>query len=70
MSENEEKSVIKNRTVRMNDGTIRTFWSREKCRSIDNDGIEWVVLQVFDPHVRYESQVMEITGSVIPETAR
>jgi hypothetical protein len=65
MSENDEKSVIKQRTVRMADGSIRTFQSREKSRFVDNNGVECVVLEVFDPNVRYASVVMEVTGSLI-----
>jgi hypothetical protein len=65
MSENDEKLIIKQRTVRMADRSIRTFWSREKSRFVDNNGVECVVLEVFDPNVRHESRVMEITGSVI-----
>jgi hypothetical protein len=65
MSENDEKLVIKLRTVRMADGSIHTFWSREKSRFVDNNGVECVALEVFDPNVQHDSLVMEITGSVI-----
>jgi hypothetical protein len=64
MAEN-DKSVIKERTVKMHDGSTRTFLSREKTRFVDNNGVEIVVLEVFDPHVRYDSVIMEITGSPI-----
>ena len=65
MPEKDDKLILKNRTVKMDDGSIRNFWSREKCRFVDNNGVECVVLEVFDPNGRYESgAVMEITGSV------
>ncbi len=64
MAEN-DKSVIKERTVRMHDGSIRTFLAREKTRFVDNNGVEMVVLEVVDPNVRYDSVVMEITGSLL-----
>jgi hypothetical protein len=64
--DNDDKLVLKERAVKMDDGSIRTFWSREKRRFVDNNGLECVVLEVFDPNARYESAaVMEITGSVI-----
>jgi|HubBroStandDraft_6_1064221.scaffolds.fasta_scaffold292409_3 hypothetical protein len=59
-----EKSVIKEWTVRMDDGSIRTFLAREKTSFIEN-GVERVILEVFDPHVRHESKLAEITGSLI-----
>lgn len=66
MSENDDKLVLKNGTVKMHDGSIRTVWFREKCRFVDNNGVGCVTLEVFDPNARYESAaVMEITGSVI-----
>jgi hypothetical protein len=66
MFENDDKLVLKERTVKIDDGSILTFWSREKCRFVDNNGVECVTLEVFDPHARYESAAAtEITGSVI-----
>ena len=67
MSEKDENSAIKNTTVRMNDGSIRTFLAREKSRFVDNNGGDIVVLEVFDPNIQYYGPIMEITGSPVKE---
>jgi hypothetical protein len=50
MSEKDEKSGIKNWTVRMEDGSIRSFLAREKARFVDSNGGDMVALEVFDPY--------------------
>jgi hypothetical protein len=67
MSEKDEKSGLKNWTVRMKDGSIRSFLAREKARFVDSNGGDMVVLEVFDPNAQYFGPIMEITGSLIKE---
>jgi hypothetical protein len=57
MSEKDEKSGIKNTTVRMDDGSTRTFLAREKTRFVDSNGGDMVVLEVFDPNAQYYGQL-------------
>ena len=65
MSEKTENSGIKNTTVKMHDGSIRTFLAREKSRFVDKDGRDTVVLAVFDPDKQFSGPIMEITGSPV-----
>jgi hypothetical protein len=65
MSEKDENSDIKNTTVRMDDGSIRTFLAREKTRFVDSNGCDIVVLDVFDPNNLYYGPITEITGSLV-----
>jgi hypothetical protein len=67
MSEKDEKSGIENRTVRMHDGSIRTFLAREKTRFVDSNGGDMVVYEVFDPNAQYYGPIMKITASPIKE---
>ena len=67
MPEKDEKSGIKNTTVRMDDGSTRTFLAREKTRFVDSNGNNMVVLEVFDTNAQYYCPIMDITGSIIKE---
>jgi len=67
MSGKHEKSDIKNTTVRMDDGSTRTFLAREKSRFLDSNGDDMVILEVFDSNAQYFGPIMEITGSPVKE---
>ena len=67
MSEKDQKTGIKNRTVRMDDGSIGTFLSREKTRFVDSNGGDVVVLEIFDPNAVYYGPIIEIQGSPVKQ---
>jgi hypothetical protein len=67
MPDTVEQSGIKNWTVRMDDGSIRSVLAREKARFVDRNGGDMVVLEVFDSNAQYFGPTMEITGSPITE---